>query len=262
MIFKSQNSLFWFLFESCCILKCLIRQKLHYFCGKFRKQFKMMATIEHEEARLGEGIYTSSDVANILKISKTRARYLINQYLDNKFRDQQSFKYKIETNGSYSVNFLALIEIFVFEKFRSFKVPAKKVINFHDYLSHTFDSHYPFAMTNFLVSGRDLYFQINDDWVSGDEKLQIGLKDIVEFLGDKIEYEEGIASKFYPLGKGTSIVVDPEYRFGQPVLKDTNLLVENLYDLYLAEKKDFKYVAELYDISEQQMKDVLEYMAA
>ena len=222
----------------------------------------MIAAMKHEEARLGEGIYTSSDVANILKISKTRARYLINQYLGKKFRNQQSFKYKIETNGSYSVNFFALIEIFVFEKFRDLNVSANKVIKFHDYLSETFDSHYPFAMTSFLVSGRDLYFKIQDDWVSGDEKLQIGLKDIIEFLGDKIQYEEGIASKYFPLGKGKSIVVDPEYRFGQPVLNNTNLLVENLYDLYLAEDKDLKYVAELYDISERQMKDVIEYMAA
>ncbi|MGY5851866.1 DUF433 domain-containing protein [Salegentibacter sp. F14] len=219
-------------------------------------------TLSYEEARLGEGVFTSSDVATILKIHKNRARYLINQYLDNKFRNQQSFKYKIETEGGYSINFLGLIELFVFERLRTLNVSAKKVIKFHDYLAGVFGSPYPFAVTDFLVSGRDLYFKLDEDWVSGDEKLQIGLKDIVEFLGDKIEYDKGVASKYYPLGKDRTIVVDPEYRFGQPVLNSTNLMVENLYDLYLAENRDLNYVAELYDLTEQQMKDVIDFMAA
>jgi uncharacterized protein (DUF433 family) len=99
--------------------------------------------------------------------------------------------------------------------------------------------------------------------VTGDKNLQIGLKGIVEYLGKKIEYDDNkIASQYYPLGKDRSIVVDPNHRFGQPILKNTNLMVENLYDLYLAEDQNAKFVENLYDITSDQMQDVIEYMAA
>lgn len=220
-------------------------------------------TLKYESARLGEGIYTSPDVARILKISKQRARYLINEYLDNKFRKQQNFRYKIESETSYAVNFLGLVEIYVFEQFRKLNVPSRKIIEIHNQLSGFYKSPYPFAKTDFLVSGRDVYFNEGNDWVSGNETFQIGLKEIIESLGEKIQYDdENIAAKYYPLGKAKSIVVDPEYRFGQPILRNTNLLVENIYDLYLAEEKNIDFVTGLYNISHQQMEDVIEYMAA
>lgn len=221
-------------------------------------------TLPNEQPRLGEGIYTSSDIANILKIHKNRARYLINEYLNNKFKVQQQFQYRIEVNGNFAINFHALIEIFVFEKLRGLKVSSKRITKFHDRVSEIYKSPYPFALTEFLVSGKDLYFKNQENWVTGDEYLQLGLKDIVEELGDKIQYDDetNLAAQYYPLGKSKSIVVDPEYRFGQPIIKDTSLMVENVYDLYLAEEKKIEYVAALYDITKQQMQDVIEYMAA
>lgn len=220
--------------------------------------------LRYENAKLGEGIYTSTDVAHILKISKSRARYMINHYLDNKFRDQQNFKYKIKSETSYAVNFLGLVEIYVFEQFRKLNVSTNKIIKLHEHLAKFYNTPYPFAKTDFLVSGKEVYFNQEEEWVSGNETLQIGLKEIVESLGKKVQYDDKskIATKYYPLGKEKSIVVDPNHRFGHPIIRNTNLLVENVYDLYLAEEKNLEFVVGLYEITEQQMEDVIEYMAA
>lgn len=224
----------------------------------------MKIATKYEIPRLGEGIFTASDVAGILKIHKNRARYLINQYLNDKFRKQQKFQYRMMVDDNYSINFHALIEILVFDKLRKLNVSSQKITKFHNYLSKMYKSHYPFAATEFLVSGKELYFKFDDDSVTGDERLQIGFKEIVEYLGDKIQYDKDkkIAKQYYPLGKSKSIVVDPHYRFGQPILINTNLMVENIYDLYLAEGKNKEFVANLYNLTMEQINDVIEYMAA
>ena len=164
-----------------------------------------LETLKHENARLGEGIYTSPDVARILKISKQRARYLINEYLDGKFSKHQNFKYKIPSDSSYAVNFLGLVEIYVFEQFRKLNVTSRKITDIHNELSEYYKSPYPFAKTDFLVFGSEVYFHEGEDWIRGNKTLQFGLKEIVESLGDKVQYDEdNLASKYFPLGKEKS----------------------------------------------------------
>ena len=61
-----------------------------------------------------------------------------------------------------------------------------------------------------------------------------------------------------PLGKSHNIVVDPHHGFGKPTISGTNITVASLLTLIRAgEKKEF--VAALYDISLQSVKDVILY---
>lgn len=224
----------------------------------------MNLEIKNEKPRLGEGIFSVSDIAGILKIKPTRSRYLINEYLGNKFKKEQNFNYKIQKVKTDTVNFYALIEIFVFDRLRKINVPSKKITKFHNYLSKKFDTKYPFAITNFIANGKELYFDFKGKWVTGDGTEQIAFKEIIDFLGDKIDYdkESNIASRYFPLGKNKNIVIDPNYRFGKPILKDTNLIVENIYDLYLAEGKNKDFISNLYNLPIEDVNDVIDYMAA
>jgi uncharacterized protein (DUF433 family) len=218
--------------------------------------------IERESPKLGEGIYTISDVAFILRITKSNARYLVKKYLNDLIKDQEQFDYLLHEHD-YVINFYSLIEVYVIYNMRKNGLSVKNILSLHNYLSKLLDTHYPFANTEWLVSGKEIYFDRKQNWITADGKLQFAINDIVEHFGTKIQFDNNkLASQFYPLGKERNIVVDPQHKFGLPIIKDTNLVAEYLYDTYIAEDKNLGYVAQLYDISEQQLMDVVEYMAA
>jgi uncharacterized protein (DUF433 family) len=62
------------------------------------------------------------------------------------------------------------------------------------------------------------------------------------------------------LGKEHQIVVDPHHQFGQPVIENTNLLAETIYDLCKAgEKKEM--LSHLYNISVKEINDAVAFFS-
>jgi uncharacterized protein (DUF433 family) len=70
--------------------------------------------------------------------------------------------------------------------------------------------------------------------------------------------KNNLAQRLYPLGKNTSIIVDPRHQFGQPTISGTNLFPETIYNLY-KNKESKKFIALSYDISVKQVNDAIEY---
>ncbi|MEZ4969218.1 MAG: hypothetical protein R2814_06080 [Flavobacteriaceae bacterium] len=221
----------------------------------------MIVAENRETPKLGGGIYNSTDISDILKIDRRQAYYLLQSYLNDKFRKTSQFNYRLSDDDRYSVNFLSLIEIYIFQKFKESGVTPQKIVKIHEFLSGKLKTPYPFASTHFFKSGNNIYFKDGDDWVITDKTLQIALRKIVESFGSKISFNnENLADKYYPLGKDRSIVIDPEYRFGQPILKNSFLPIEPLYETYKAENDDAELISHIYNISKSEIKDIVEFM--
>lgn len=128
-------------------------------------------------------------------------------------------------------------------------------------MSKKLNTPYPFASTDFFQSGNDIYFKDGEDWVISNTSLQIALRKIIENFGAKISFNDNnLAEKYYPLGKDRSIVVDPNYRFGQPILKTNFLPIEPLYETYKAENEDVELIRHIYNISKSEIKDIVDFM--
>lgn len=108
-----------------------------------------------------------------------------------------------------------------------------------------------------------MYFKDGEDWVITNESLQIALAKIIENFGNKISFnEDNLAERYYPLGKDRAIVIDPNYRFGQPILKDSFLPIEPLYETYKAENEDAELISRTYNVSKSDIQDIVEYIEA
>ncbi|WP_455921809.1 hypothetical protein [Pseudomonas putida] len=57
-----------------------------------------------------------------------------------------------------------------------------------------------------------------------------------------------IAQHRYPLARSRAIVIDPDRNFGRPILSASGIDTGLLYHAYLAEDKDRKRIAVLYEI--------------
>ncbi|MEO8145994.1 MAG: DUF433 domain-containing protein [Bacteroidia bacterium] len=211
-------------------------------------------------AKIGEGIYTAADAARILKIPYSKANYWFKYYLKNK-HFKTDYRYYFEVSDILAVNFLTLIEMYVFYAFKEESVKIADIIIAHETISKTFDTPYPFANKDFYVSGRKIYYGDDKDLTIANKTKQKMLADILIQFSKKIEYgNANLAHKYYPLGKNKSIVVDPENQFGQPVIEGTNIRVETIYNFYKA-GDSIELICELYNISNNNVKDAIEFFS-
>ena len=67
-----------------------------------------------------------------------------------------------------------------------------------------------------------------------------------------------MASRFWPMGKDKSILVDPERKFGHPVVDGRNIYPETIYKNFKA-GDNIKYLAYVYELSETQVEHAIEY---
>jgi uncharacterized protein (DUF433 family) len=212
-------------------------------------------------AELGLGIFTASDISNILLLPSNKVRRWIGNYWDNRFINNQNDVYSWGSGKDKAVNFHTFIELYVFIKLRDLGLGYKKIITAHQVISNELNVKYPFASTKILAGENDIFYYFdNETIVKADRTNQIGFKNIIEQYYNRIEFDsDSLAEKYWPLGKSNSIIVDPKHKFGQPTIIGTNILVDTIAGLYKGGESP-EFIASIYDITSKQVKDALEYI--
>lgn len=222
-------------------------------------------------AKLGEGIYTAADAARILDIPYPKANYWFKFYARQKLSESVDYIYHFEIKNIIAVNFLTLLEMNIFFKLKEKNFVTKDIIEIHRRMAEAFNTYYPFAHKTLYVEQFDakvkrkkhqVFFGDSGLFVHLDRDVQTTFPEIVMPLCEKITFDnKQLAKRYYPLGKDRTVVVDPQHQFGQPVIEGTNILTETLVDYYRGgESVDF--IASLYNIRPQNVKDAIEFAKA
>ena len=219
--------------------------------------------METAKAKFGSGVYMASDVAKILKIPYSKARYWFNYYAKNKLFNSIGYKYYFDIKDKIAIDFLTLIEMNVFYSLKDeVKMKTSNIVQYHKVLSNDLQTPYPFANSNIYASKTKLIFEHRHQFKHADDLQQTFITDFIVPFYKKIAFnEEGLAHKFYPLGINKSVVVDPEHQFGKPIIGGTNIVTETLYDYYLG-GDSIEFIAKLYDISPENVKDAIAFSMA
>lgn len=223
-----------------------------------------MENIEFENhLELGTGIFTVPDISNILNLNYKKVHNLLNEYWDKRFANELGKKYSWSVHNNKAVSFHTLVEFYIFFQLKEVGVPTQQILNAHSELSIRFNTTFPFAISEIINKmncvGKRIVFEINEnDLINLDSTKQLNMKFIKSFA-HKLDFDsDNLANKFYPLGKNKSVVVDPSHQFGQPVIKNTNIFPQTIFNLYKA-KETKKFIAESYEISLKQVNDAIEY---
>jgi uncharacterized protein (DUF433 family) len=132
----------------------------------------------------------------------------------------------------------------------------KNISNAHSTLSKYFNTQYPFANSSLKVDGLNIMFEDKGSLISADIKLQTKLRGIIEPFCETIDYGNDLM--IYPKGREVNIVVDPHHQFGQPVIKDSNILAESIYRMYKA-NEELQFISELYEIDIKEVNDAVTF---
>jgi uncharacterized protein (DUF433 family) len=233
-----------------------VRWKLHTFKKKKVTQMIRNAVVNHPQ--LGGGIYTIPDVSRILGLPQQRARTWLIEYWNSRFSSGRGYSWG--QGKDKAINFLALIEFYVFYQLRFHGVSAQRAVKAHDLISKTLKNPYPFATSKILTDGKSVLFSPDvNTIINADPTLQYNLKEIIERFCTKIEFgDDFLANRFFPQGTQSVIVVDPEHQFGQPVISGTNIPAETIYN-YIRGGDKINFIARLYELTEKQVKDAVDF---
>jgi len=215
--------------------------------------------------QLGNGIYTVREISRILRIPYYKVHLWLNKYWDGELGELYKGKYSWTIQNSKAVGFHTLIEFYVMVQFAEAGVKTRQVLNAHRELSEDFDTVFPFAqkkiLENIQTDGYRIYLITNGNIITLDGSQQFNLKFIRTFF-KKLDFDENmLASRLWPLGKDKSILIDPKRKFGHPIIGNTNIYPETIYDLIKAGEPE-NFIAFTYEISEKEIKDVIEYCKA
>lgn len=227
----------------------------------FELKDNIVATItSYTRPTLGTGIYTIPDISLILNLPPSKVRRWIIDFWDDRLALNSGHTYSYGVGRERVVSFHLLIEFFTFFQLRKYGVSAKKILDAHRFLSDFLRSPYPFANANILTEGNKVLFSPDlITIINADSGLQLYLTEIIEPFCKKVEFNSSnLAKRFWPNGRQSSIVVDPDHQFGQPVINGTNILAETLKSMYTA-GENIKFIAELYEINESQVQDALNF---
>lgn len=214
---------------------------------------------------IGEGLYIPSEISRILQIPAFKVRRWINSYWDGELSQNTRKKYSWKTDNSLAVNFYTLVEFYVMIQFQDSGVKTRQILNAHKELSEKFNTPFPFAIKEVLGSiktdGKKIYLHYNDGTLTLDGTKQFNLEFIKVFF-KKLEFDsKNLVSRFWPMGKELSILIDPNRKFGHPVIDDSNIYPEAIHNHYSA-GDPISYIAAVYDLSEKQVRDAIKYCEA
>jgi uncharacterized protein (DUF433 family) len=214
------------------------------------------------QPKLGYGIFTIADVASILGLPKEKTRRWLKEYWDLRLAPEGERRSSWGERKDKAVNFFVLVEFYMFYQLRRSGVSTSQILNSHRLLRARFDTPYPFASYRIMTDGRAILFSPDggDSILDAKPSLQYNLKEIIEGFLKKIDFGTGsqIAQRLYPAGKDSSVVVDPEHQFGQPIIKGTNILAGSLYALYQSGEK-VEFIASLYGLQSQEVVDAIDF---
>jgi len=222
-----------------------------------------MNTILHTGPQIGEGIYTLSDIGQILGVPYHKVYRWIKEYWDTKLASDFEGTYSWHDGKSRAIGFHTLIELVVFSQLSDAGIKPKIVLEAHRELSKLFKTPFPFATSsvvkNIFTDGNKVFFRKNDeDIYSLDGKKQLNLKFIFDFFKNIDFGDDELASKFWPLGRKKSIVVDPHHQFGQPVIEGTNISADAINSMYKGGDNP-KFIAYMYELKLNQINDAIQF---
>lgn len=216
---------------------------------------RIIKSLDKTIPHLGEGIYITSDVAEILKLPYYKVKYLMNNFWHG-----VTFGEK----GNRAINFFALIEFYTYYHLRDDGFTSSQIKKLHKSLSKDLQTMYPFASIKVKTPidkkpNSNIWFNYMGNLYRGDGSNKPYFPTFIEPFIKQIDYgDDLIARRFYPISGTKNVVVDPLHQFGQPVILGTNLQTKTINNLYIAGETN-RNICILYDISEEQVKDAIRF---
>ena len=210
--------------------------------------------------------YSFTDADHIARLGRGTARRWAAGYryrYDGDVTAQPPVASSERPSDTPGVSFIELVELVAIGKLKEFDFSLRQirqiVRNCEEMLSVT----HPLASLRFKIGGHDIFVERDGQLVEVGQRrrLRAWVDVLAPFVRD-LDYEEqlGFAVRWWPLGRSESVVLDPDYGFGMPVVAKSGVRTEILFERFRAGDLPAQ-VASDFGLSEHEVERALQFEA-
>lgn len=206
--------------------------------------------------------YTAAETARYTGISPHSVARWRSGYT---YRTQRGPKRSGPLTGGVSAGFLSfneLLEVAVVAAARTAGVPMKAVRRAIDAAREVYGVDRPLLLTRFMHDGRELFTrELEAEGVSRYVNLsrygQVAWEHIRDVLSD-LDYESGIAVRWWPEGRNAPIVIDPRVSFGRPYVVHKGVSTDAIRGRFLA-GESIELIVDDFDLTKEEAEAALRF---
>lgn len=156
------------------------------------------------------------------------------------------------------VNFMDFVELLYLRAMRKAGITFPRIKKAYDTVQDHFGhAIYPLASHgDFYQVGKSLIVAASDG-TNFETDGQILLQQVVLDIGNQIKIEDGLPMEWWPLSPERLVVLRPGFNGSNPSVE--NVPTQAVYGLYVAERRQVAPVANWFEITEQAVRDAVEY---
>jgi uncharacterized protein (DUF433 family) len=225
---------------------------------------------------LGTGIYSTTDAAALLHEQPATVRRWAFGYERGRGEGRVWYPPLIRTElpsaeGEHALTFVELVELLYIRAFRRAGASWQSIKEAARVAARLYDSEHPFALRQLFVDADQFMYGAIEE-ADGSEGLiqlrghgQHAFPSLVKPYLEQLEFDfNDVASRWWPLGRGGGVVINPELGFGAPRVEAAGIQTETLWAAYDAEKKGYgekavERVAWVYDIDPRDVDTALRF---
>jgi uncharacterized protein (DUF433 family) len=179
-------------------------------------------------ARLVRPIYSFSEADHLAGASRGTTRRWIKGY--SYVRNGQRVERPPVTPRLEDVpvaSFFDLLEVVVIARMKRIGLSLGDVRDVVTNCQELFGYVRPLVQTRFKSDGREVFVEHGERLIEvGRRKRMVAWSDVLGPFLEELHYTGDWADRWFPLGKDSAIVIDPEYAFGLPVIDGTGVRTE------------------------------------
>jgi len=211
---------------------------------------------------IGKGVYSIAEAARLTRLRTQRVR----EWFRGRESESRIFKPAFQSDypvvdDEYVISFLDLIELFIGGKLRDAGVSLPKLRRNYNELRRDFGDH-PFCTRQIFVGGKQIFTRGLSEEDGGSVIEAISRQHyfdaiILPFL-QKIEYDE-VTRKAARWHIANLVVIDPEIRFGRPIVANTGITTSTLQRAYFANGEDAAFVASWFSVEAEHVMAAVDF---
>jgi len=210
-----------------------------------------MTTVHQERtSHFNVGVYSVPEASRLVRMPRGWVKRMVRGYAFRGRKGQPSASPPLfrgtheDVGGVINLSFLDLIELLFVRDFREHGVSMPIIRRAAVVAAEMFkDLDHPFCLKRFATDGKYIFGTAATE--EGDEHMidlvhrQHVFSQVMEPFLKQLEYSEaGELLRWFPMGKGTPVVLDPRLSFGAPVVEKFSVPTSILYGAFKAGEKD------------------------
>ncbi len=214
--------------------------------------------------------YSVTETGRLAGLTVGRVRRWLRGYeyaYGDAVRGQPPVIQSLPIQGSYA-SFLDLVDLLFVKRFLDYGVSLQKVRRALDEARGLLGTDH-FARQTFFTDGGSIFLRLQEG-AAGDRgeailELMSGgqwvIAPVIRELAQQIEFEspEGLAKRWYPLGRNRPVVLDPMVAYGAPSIAGRGVKTTNVHDLFVAEGESLASVRTWWELSDDEIRAAVDF---